>query len=99
MGILEKVRASFGLWMERIGLLGLPMGVGALIGFYVADQEMRLVPEFLSIILVALCFCLLAIVLGRLFAKKLYRETQQLINDNYYFPSTTIKIPEFYHEY
>jgi formate hydrogenlyase subunit 3/multisubunit Na+/H+ antiporter MnhD subunit len=77
MGILNKVRASIGYWMERIGLLGLPMGVGALIGFYMADQEMRLVPDFLSIILVALCFCLLAIVLGRLFAKKLYRETQQ----------------------
>jgi len=77
MGVLNKVQALLGLWMERIGLLGLPMGVGALIGFYVADQEMRLVPEFLSIILVALCFCLLAIVLGRLLAKKLYRETQQ----------------------
>lgn len=77
MGILEKVRASIGYWMERIGLLGLPMGVGALVGFYVADQEMRLVPDFLSIILVALCFCLLAIVLGRLLAKKLYRETQR----------------------
>jgi len=77
LGILERFRASLGYWMERFGLLGLPMGVGALIGFYVADQEMRLVPEFLSIILVALCFCLLAIVLGRLFAKKLYKETQQ----------------------
>jgi len=77
MGILEKVRASLGYWMERIGLLGLPMGVGALIGFYVADQEMRLIPEFLSIILVALSFCLLAILLGRIFARQLYKETQQ----------------------
>ncbi len=77
MGVRGKIRALIGRWMERIGLLGLPMGVGALIGFYAADQEMRLVPDFLSILLVALCFCLLAIVLGRLFAKKLYRETQQ----------------------
>ena len=23
---------------------------------------------------------------------------QRMINDNYYFPSTTIRIPEFYHE-
>jgi len=77
MGVRSKVRALIGHWMERIGLLGLPMGVGALIGFYAADQDMRLVPDFLSILLVALCCCLLAIVLGRLFAKKLYRETQQ----------------------
>ncbi len=73
----KKVMASIGHWMERIGLLGLPLGIGALIGFYAADQEMRLVPDFFSLLVIAFSFFLLFVVLGRLFASKLYKESQQ----------------------
>ena len=73
----NKLRARAGYWMERLGLLGLPLGIGALIGFYMADQEMRLIPEFLSIVVVFLALSLIFILLGRLSAKGLYQETQQ----------------------
>ena len=63
--------------MERLGLLGLPLGIGSLIGFYMADQEMRLIPEFLSVVVVFLSFALASILIGRLSAKQLYQETPQ----------------------
>ena len=73
----NNLRAKTGYWMERLGLLGLPLGIGSLIGFYMADQEMRLIPEFLSIVVIFLAFSLISILLGRVFAKQLYQESQQ----------------------
>lgn len=75
----KNTRAKTGYWLERIGLLGLPLGVGTLIGFYMADQEMRLIPEFLAIVVIFLSLSLLSILLGRFFAKQLYQQTRQQI--------------------
>jgi len=74
-----SARALLGRTLERVGLLGLPLGVGALAGFFAADRGMRLVPTLLGIFLLASAACLLLIVLGRYVAGRAYKVTPELV--------------------
>ena len=64
-----------GRYVERIGLLGLPLGVGAVLGFFAADQGVRFVPTLLAVFLIASAVSLLLIVVGRYVAGRAYRVT------------------------
>ena len=60
-----KLQVLLGRLINRAGHLTLPLGVGAIIGFYAADQGVRWLPTLLGIVLLVFVLGFLAIPLGR----------------------------------
>ena len=59
------------------GLLSLPAGVGAVLGFYAADRGVRWLPTFLEWVLVLLSLSIVAILGGRWIQGTLFKETKR----------------------
>ena len=56
--------------IDRAGQLTLPLGVGAGLGYIAADQEVRLVPDMLGVLLIWAFIGLVAITIGRVLSGK-----------------------------
>ena len=68
-------RPRLGRLLDRLGQLTLPLGLGALGGYLAADQDVRLVPDMLGVLLAWSFIGLVLIVSGRLLAGKAVSET------------------------
>jgi hypothetical protein len=68
-------RPRLGRLLDRLGQLTLPLGIGALGGYLAADQDVRLVPDMLGVLLAWSFIGLVLIVSGRLLAGKAVTET------------------------
>ena len=66
-----------GLILDVTGQVMVPLGAGALLGFYAADQGMRLVPTLLGLVLGWGVAALLFIAIGRWLRGKAYKGTPQ----------------------
>lgn len=69
-------RQRLGRLIDRLGQLTLPLGVGALVGYGAADQEVRFLPSMLGVLLAWSFVGLVAIVVGRALAGKAVTETE-----------------------
>ncbi|MFH1419264.1 MAG: hypothetical protein ABII12_13385, partial [Planctomycetota bacterium] len=70
-------RILLGKIIKRSGELSLPLGVGAVLGFYAADQGMRWLPTMLEIVLCVFILAFLAMPLGRSLQGRAYHETPE----------------------
>jgi hypothetical protein len=68
-------RQRIGRAIDRAGQLTLPLGLGALGGYLAADQEVRLIPTMLGVLLAGAFLGLVAITVGRVLAGKGVTET------------------------
>jgi hypothetical protein len=64
-----------GRFLSSCGSLSLPLGLGAILGFYAADQGMRWLPSMLELVLLVFVIGFLALPLGRVLQGEAYRET------------------------
>ena len=62
---LEEFRGKLGLAITWIGILGLPLGVGVVLGYYAGDRGVLWLPTMLHILLVITIGSVLAIIGGR----------------------------------
>jgi hypothetical protein len=67
---------KLGAVVEWAGLLGLPMGVGIMLGYYAGDRGIRWLPTMLQIILGICILSLVAIIGGRLLARSATKATE-----------------------
>lgn len=72
----ESPKQRTGRWLDQIGETMLPVGAGAIAGFWAADQGMRLVPTLLELVLAWSVVALLLIALGAGLRGKLYADTR-----------------------
>lgn len=63
-------RQRIGRAIDRAGQLTLPLGIGAGLGYIAADQEVRLVPDMLGVLLIWAFIGLVAITIGRVLSGK-----------------------------
>lgn len=75
MPAVESTRQRLGRALDLVGETMLPVGVGAVGGFWAADQGMRLVPTLLEAVLAWSVVALLLIALGAALRDKLYVDT------------------------
>ena len=61
----EEFRGKLGLAITWIGILGLPLGVGVVLGYYAGDRGVLWLPTMLHILLVITIGSVLAIIGGR----------------------------------
>ncbi len=71
-----SARELAGRVVSVLGMLSLPLALGAVVGFYWADQGMRFLPTMLEIVLAGLLLGFVAMPLGRLLQGSTYRETR-----------------------
>ncbi len=64
-----------GRWIGRFGQISVPLGLGAVLGFYLADQGMRWLPSMLEFVLALFVLGFVAMPLGRLLQGRLYTNT------------------------
>ncbi len=64
-----------GRWIGRFGQLSVPLGLGAMLGFYAADRGMRWLPSMLELVLAVFVLGFVAMPLGRLLQGRLYTDT------------------------
>ncbi len=57
-------RAWWGRFLDALGQLGLPLGIGLVAGFWIADRGVRWLPSMLSTVLLLAAACLLLIGAG-----------------------------------
>jgi len=72
---MNQIRQKIGNALYYLGVLGLPLGVGAMLGYHAADQGMRWMPTMLRLFLVVCMASLLAILLGRWLEGSAHEET------------------------
>jgi hypothetical protein len=65
-----STRQRIGRAIDRAGQLTLPLGIGAGLGYLAADQEVRLMPTMLGVLLVWAFIGLVAITIGRVLSGK-----------------------------
>ncbi len=70
-----SARQLAGRLVSVLGMLSLPLALGGVVGFYLADQGMRLLPTMLEIVLAGLLLGFVAMPMGRLLQGSTYRET------------------------
>jgi len=63
-----------GRGLHFLGLLSLPLTLGAVLGFYAADRGTRWLPDMLGVILAVLVFGLVALPFGRLLEGRAFKE-------------------------
>ncbi len=68
---------TFARLMDVFGQALLPMNLGALIGFYAADQGMRLLPDLLEWTVGGACLALLLILVGRALRGKNWKDSPE----------------------
>lgn len=73
----ESWRTQLGRALDAVGRSMLPVGVGAVAGFWAADQGMRLLPTLAELVLAWGVVALLLIALGAALRGKLYVETPE----------------------
>jgi hypothetical protein len=74
-GTPGRARILAGRLLNRIGHLSLPLGVGAVVGFYLADQGVRWLPTALGLVLLLFVLGFLAIPLGRFLEGAAFADT------------------------
>ncbi len=73
----RSLRILLGKVIKRGGELSLPLGIGAVLGFYAADQGMRWLPTMLESVLCVFILAFLAMPLGRSLQGRAYRDTPE----------------------
>ncbi len=72
----SRIAAALGRALQALGLLTLPLLIGAALGFYAADQGLPWLPSMLELILGVAVVALLAIGVGRYLQGKAFRTTR-----------------------
>jgi len=72
-----KIKVIVGRALNRAGHMALPAGIGAVLGFYAADQGMRWLPTLLGIVLVIFLLGFLAIPAGRFLQGEAFVDTPE----------------------
>lgn len=71
----KPITVALGKIVHQAGLLSLPVGLGAVAGFYAADQGMRWLPTMLQLVLAAFVLGFAAMPLGRWLQGRAFRGT------------------------
>ncbi len=71
------VLVRLGRVIGNAGLLSLPLAIGAIVGFYAADQGMRWLPSMLELVLVTFLIGFVAMPLGRMLQGEAYRDSTE----------------------
>jgi len=73
----KTIIVGAGKFLNWLGPLGLPLGLGVLLGFYAADQGVRWLPTLREVILVHCVFSLLAMAMGRMLQGKMFKDVSR----------------------
>ena len=73
---LEDARGKLGMAIIWMGILGLPLGLGVVLGYYASDRGLLWMPTLLYVLLVLSITSVLAIIGGGLLARRTIKATE-----------------------